>query len=961
MWGGWLAVVAWVGVLTGGTALGSDGHARLERLGETELAFVENRGQQDARVAYYLPGPDTAVYFTSRGLTLAFVGRTASAKEPSRWAVKVDFVGANRVTPVAEEPTAATVSYFRGARQRSVTGLRTYRRVVYRDLWPGIDLAYSGNGRRLKYEFVVAPGADPSRIRLAYRGADDVMVDASGRLATRTPVAEFHDDAPESYQVEGGTRVRVRSGFRVQAAADGKFTAGFDVGEYDPQRPLVIDPAMVVYAGFIGGGAMDAANGVAVDAGGAAYVVGTTFSSQATFPVTIGPDVTFNNVSDAYVAKIEPDGNGYVYAGFVGGPNSELGKAIAVDANGSAYIAGETNAPTANFPVKLGPDLTANGGTDCFVAKIDPFGTGLEYAGFFGGPSNDSCNGIAVDSSGAAYVTGDTQSGPPGFPVTVGPVLTYGGNGDAFVAKIKPNGSGLDYAGYIGGTLLDRGFGITVGADGSAYVTGQTSSTETNGFPVVVGPDLTYNGFASNPFVAKVDPSGLSLIYNGYLASGFGGTRGFGIAVDAAGAAYVAGDFGISKVDPSGASLVWSSGPGGTGIALDPTGAVYVAGSTTGGLTTTPDLDGTYGGQNDAFITKLDPTGTTIVYAGYIGGAGSDQATGIAVDPAGCAYVVGNTSTNDGSFPALVGPQLAFAGGTQDGFVTRICDPSTGLTTTTSTTHASTTTTSSTTSTTTTVVGPTTSTSSTTTTVTTTTTISTTTRPSSTTTTRRMLTTTSSTTTTLPIDPFLCYRTRLKQSVHVTLADAFDAGSYRGSSAGLFCLPAQVGGATVRDTVTDLTAIRIRGPHARRKRVKVENQMAAFALSVDTKRVDSLLVPSVSDPALVPDPASGVDRYRCVRIAMSSGTARFPAGETLQVTDQLGSRTLVVQKPTKLCLATAEDGGPVKNPDFHLMCAKVRTSGPRRAKGVQIKTEFGAGVIDLAGETELCVPSAVQP
>jgi len=950
-------VVVWLGVLAVGPALGAPGEARLDRLGETELAFVENRGQQDPRVAYYLPGPDTAVYFTSRALTLAFVGRVAAGKDVSRWAVKVDFVGAKAVTPVAEEPLPAVVSYFRGASEQSVTGLRTYRRVVYRDLWPGIDLAYSGNGRRLKYEFVVAPGADPSRIRLAYRGADDVRVDASGRLETHTPIADFHDDAPETYQIDGESRVGVRSGFRVERAADGTFTAGFDVGHYDPRRALVIDPAMVVYAGFIGGGAMDAANGVAVDAGGAAYVVGTTFSSQATFPVTVGPDVTFNNVSDAFVAKIGPDGIGYVYAGYVGGPNGELGKAIAIDAEGSAYIAGETNAPTANFPAKIGPDLTANGGTDCFVAKIDPFGTGLDYAGFFGGLSNDTCNGIAVDSSGAAYITGETASAPPSLPGLVGPSLTYGGNGDAFVAKIKPNGSGLVYAGFIGGALHDRAYGIAVGADGSAYVTGEAASDETS-FPVVVGPSLVHGPGSFVPFVAKVDPSGLSFIYLGYSPGGHG------IAVDAAGAAYVAGGGGTAKVDPSGASLVWSWSFSGsfsgtvTDVDVDPTGAVYLTGWTTGGIPATADFDATYNGGVDGFVTKLDPTGTSVVYAGYIGGAASDQATGIAVDPAGCAYVVGNSSTNNGSFPVLVGPQIAYAGGSQDGFVTRICDDSTGLTTTTSTTHPSTTSTSSTTTTTTTIVGPTTSTTAT---VTTTTTVTTTIRPSSTTTTRRMLTTTSSTTTTLPIDPFLCYRTRLKQPVRVGLADAFDTGSYQGSGAQLFCLPAQVGGATVRDTVTDLAAIRIRGPHARRKRVHVENQMAGFPLSVDTKRVDSLLVPSVRDPAVGPDPASGVDHYRCVRIAMSRGGATFPTGETLQVTDQLGSRTLTVRKPTKLCLATAEDGAPVKNPDFHLMCAKVRTGAPRRAKGVQIRTEFGAGVIDLAGETELCVPSAVQP
>ena len=173
-----------------------------------------------------------------------------------------------------------------------------------------------------------------------------------------------------------------------------------------------------------------------------------------------------------------------------------------MDSAGNAYVVGQTQSNQASFPVAFGPDLTFNGGTDAFVAKVNSAGTALDYAGYIGGASNDFGLGIAVDGSGNAYVVGQTQSNQTTFPVAIGPDLTFNGGFDAFVAKVNAAGTALDYAGYIGGEANDLGFAIAVDASGSAYVTGSTGSSE---FPVAVGPELTPNGNGgTDAFVAKV-------------------------------------------------------------------------------------------------------------------------------------------------------------------------------------------------------------------------------------------------------------------------------------------------------------------------------------------------------------------------------------------------------------------------------------------------------------------------
>ncbi len=534
----------------------------LEAYGKLPLYFIANQGQLDPRVAYYVQGRDTSIYFTERGVTLTIADANSSSEalvrpvayrgmsaarelappaQPQRWVVKLDFVDANpKVRPVGQQPTAALISYFKGPREEWNTGLPTYASLVYRDLWPGIDLVYSGAANHLKSTFLVQPGADPNQIKLSYRGATSVSINDAEQLQVSTPLGGFHEAKPYAYQEAPGRRLEVAAAYVLGGEASDGMQYSFRVGPYDQRKLLVLDPVVLLYAGYIGGSSTDFGLGIAVDRSGNAYVTGVTSSSQTSFPDTVGPDLTDNGDVDAFVAKVNHTGTALDYAGYIGGSGSDEGLGIAVDRSGNAYVTGLTTSSAASFPDTVGPDLTFNGNFDAFVAKVNATGTALDYAGYIGGTSQDQGNGIAVDPRGNAYVTGLTSSSAASFPATLGPDLTHNGGFDAFVAKVNRTGTALDYAGYIGGSSTDFGLGIAVDRSGNAYVTGQTTSSA-DSFPDTVGPDLTFNGGTFDAFVAKVNAAGTALDYAGYIG-GSGTDEGRGIAVDLRGNAYVTGE-----------------------------------------------------------------------------------------------------------------------------------------------------------------------------------------------------------------------------------------------------------------------------------------------------------------------------------------------------------------------------------------------------------------------------------
>jgi hypothetical protein len=726
---GWVAVLLLLcraGVAAAPTPDTGTGVHLDDSFGKLPLYFIENQGQEDPRVAFSVKGRETSLYFTSQGLTFVLngsappledarvkkvsfspeqgVGKGEETRDMGRWVAKLDFVGANpEVKPEGLELTPAVVSYFKGPREKWRTGLKTYGSVIYRELWPGIDLVYTGTVNRLKYSFLVKPGADPGRIRLAYRGVSSLSLSDAGQLEVKTPVKEFQDDQPVAWQEVEGRPVEVRTEYAIDAQVDkGAHGYGFKLGAYDRSKVLVLDPTVVVYCGYIGGSGDDEAMGIAVDSGGNAYVTGYTDSDEGSLPVAVGPDLTWNGGNyDAFVAKVNASG-ALVYCGYIGGSGSDEAMGIAVDGSGNAYVTGYTSSDQTTFPVTVAPGLTFNGGNyDAFVAMVNASGTALLYCGYIGGSGIDQGFGIAVDSHGYAYVTGFTTSDQTTFPVLLGPDLVYNFAGDAFVAKVNASGTGLLYCGYIGGSVLDQGFGIAVDSHGYAYVTGQTTSTEST-FPVADGPDVTSNG-GGDAFVAKVNPLGLTLAYCGYIG-GSGTDQGFAIAVDGGGNAYVTGsttstestfpvavgpgltsggggDAFVAKVNASGTALAYCgyiSGSGndcGRGIAVDGGGNAYVTGSTSSTESTFPVAVGPdltwNGGNYDAFVAKVNASGA-LVYCGYIGGSGSDYGRGIAVDGKGSTYLTGYTDSSEASFPVTVGPDLTFNEGSADAFVVKI-------------------------------------------------------------------------------------------------------------------------------------------------------------------------------------------------------------------------------------------------------------------------------------------------
>jgi Beta-propeller repeat/FG-GAP-like repeat len=607
----------------------------MDNFGKLPLSFIENQGQADARIFHYIQSPGRSVYFTKDGHTLSL--SKGKGEDAKAHIVKVELVGAAAEQIDGLERGSGIVSYFKGKKENWKTGIPTHSKIGYIQPWPGIDLAYDGSAGRLESIYTVAPHADPGLIKLRYSGQDSLRLDDKGSLVYTTSLGDVKETAPIAWQEINGQRLSVETSFKLL----NDNTVAFQIAAYDPALALVIDPTLL-YATYIGGSG-DEQGSIALDSLGNMYIAGSTES--ANFPVTVGPG--YGGSRDIYVAKLNPAGTEIVYASYIGGSGQDVGGGIAVDSDGNAFVAGATK--STDFPVTEGSlDTDFNGptdGEDAFFAKVNSTGTALIYASYIGGNGNDSAS-IAVDSAGNAYLTGYTRSS--NFPVTVGSLDTIynGGTADAYVAKVNPSGTALVYSGYIGGSGLDFPSDIAVDNAGNAYVSGSTDSAE-GSFP---------NGEGFGSFIPPIP--GFDQIQNGNR------------------------DVFVAKVNPSGSALVYASYIGGTaldedyGMALDSAGSVYVTGRTRSHdsfpVTIGPDL--TFNSPTvpanhpfDAFVVKVNPGGSALVYAGYIGGFDDDRGFGIAVDGAGNAYVTGNTTSTQATFPVIIGPDTTYNSGTNDG------------------------------------------------------------------------------------------------------------------------------------------------------------------------------------------------------------------------------------------------------------------------------------------------------
>jgi hypothetical protein len=610
------------------------------RYGRLPQSFEANLGQTAPEVRFVSRGPGYTLFLTPSEAVTTLRSAGGSA------IVRMRFAGA-RTAPAMEglDQLPGKIHYARGHdRGGRRTNIPSYAKVAYRAAYPGIDVVFHGDQGRLEYDFLVAPGAEPRAIRLAFDGVDALRLDGGGHLILTTPAGEIVQQAPFAYQHHGAERRRVPARYGLEGGREVRI----DVAEYDRRKPLVIDPVLM-YSTFLGGSGMDLARGIAADRFGNAYVTGATASLD--FPSTV-PAVPLG--WDTFVTKLDANGQNFVYSTFIAG---SWASAIAVDADGRAYVTGSADA---GLPWTAGAFQTTFGGgtADAFVARLDASGA-LDWATFLGGGRYDYAIGIAVDSDGISSVTGLTQSAD--FPTQSPFQAAYaGGWNDGFVSRLDPNGSALLWSSYLGGGGFDAGWGVAVDPGNNAFVAGYASA----GVAPDSGPGCTTQGL--DVVVAKVDPAGALA----YLACVGGSSAEYGraIAVDATGHAFVTGDTvstdfpmvsplqgtksGLSdgfvfRLDPAGSSLVYSTYLGGSNDEY-----AYVAGVTySKDFPVLSSLQG-FGGNSlaDAFLVKLRPQGSGLVYSTFLGGADDEDSGGFGTFVTvvrDVALLAGNTKSKD--------------------------------------------------------------------------------------------------------------------------------------------------------------------------------------------------------------------------------------------------------------------------------------------------------------------------
>jgi Beta-propeller repeat len=656
------------------------------------LAFETNQGQTDSHVKYLARGQGYTLFLTSSEAALSFSTRTSplSRAADSSASLRIQLLGGNTAPEIiAQEELPGTSNYFIGQDPKNWrTNIPQYARVVYRDAYPGIDLAYYGNQRQLEYDIVVAPGADSGRVRFAVHGAHRLHVNRSGDLVMRTTDSEVLWHKPLVYQNVNGTKRLIACRYLIHSGPE----FGFELGYYDRSKPLVIDPVLS-YSTYIGGTQDDWFGSLAIDASGNAYAAGFTKSSD--FPV-VNPLSTNTHFAggtyDATIVKLNATGTARLYATYLGGSKDEWARGIAVDSSGNAYVAGFTS--SGDFPTVNAYQSMLQGTQNAYLAKLGSTGSTLLYSSYLGGTGVDFARGIAADDNGNAYVVGYTNSSD--FPVQNALQAVYGGGlNDAFIAKFNTAVSSsvsLIYSTFLGGTGDDQATTVAIDSSGDAYIAGSTTSTN---FPTL-NPYQAINRGSNDIFVSEINASDSGLVFSTYLGGG-GDDIAHGIAVDSTGI-YVAGgttstnfptlnpvqavnggldDAILTKFDPTGSSLIYSTYYGGSGneycltLAVDPSGRAFLA-----GLTDSTDfpvlnsIQSTQAGLQDGFVIVFSASGTQIIYATYFGGNSFDEIQGIAVDAAGNAYIAGETfSSNFRVTPGVVQPKY---GGNGDAFVAKI-------------------------------------------------------------------------------------------------------------------------------------------------------------------------------------------------------------------------------------------------------------------------------------------------
>lgn len=584
-------------------------------------------------------------------------------------AIRVEYIGRNRPAwPAGEIETSSrpnglpSFQLLDGAQTGFFDGIR------YTGLYPGIDLEFRVVSSALKSQFELQPGAGADRISWRYSKGTALRILKDGVLEATTPEGSVRESRLIAWQTVKELRIPVPVAFEIGRDD----TVGLLVGPYDKHLPLVIDPVLT-FSATTGGSGTDVITGVSRDAAGNIYLAGWTDSTGFS---TASPTFPRGGGVDAFVMKLNGSSKNLVYLAYLGGSGDDRALAVAADGDGYVYVCGMTSSN--NFPLLSAHQGALNGSTNAFLTKLDPSGRKMLFSTYFGAPGSTIANAIALDRAGNIYVAGQTNS--TSLP-TVGPFQSGSGGGwDAFVAKFDSSGT-VQYASYLGGVGDDIALGVAVDLSGNAYVAGSTSSPN---FPVVSPLQNKLKGF-EDAFVAKVNAAGSALVYSTFLG-GSGGALGEpeqanAITVDNLGNAYVVGstnstdfpvvkayqpaftgydtDAFVAKLNPAGSQLVFSTYLGGTNkdvansVRIDSSFNVYVAGYTAStDFPLVQPLQALQGGLYDAFLTKFAAAGNTVLFSSFLGGAQNDIAYSIAGTN---EVIVGGSTASSEKFAGVAG------------------------------------------------------------------------------------------------------------------------------------------------------------------------------------------------------------------------------------------------------------------------------------------------------------------
>lgn len=669
----------------------------------TGISFIENVGQiNNSEVEYLAKGNNYDLLFSQD--EIIFSSTQNIEGEITSDVVTLNFENANsnpKINSLNKLP--GVVNFFKGNDSNnsynSYTDIATYAAIEYENLYENIDLIYSSNNGNLKSDFIVAPGADTSQIVLNYSGVEEISILDNGTLFIDTKLGELSEAPPIAYQEINGQQIEVEVTYELL----GNNQVGFDIGEYNSNYELIIDPT-IEYSTLIGGNSFDRGNGIAVDVAGNVYITGDTNSLDFPTINAIQPDfngggAVFNN--DAFVTKLDRNGT-ILWSTYFGGSNDEFGTDIAVDIDGGVYVTGNTN--SLDFLTVNAFQSAYGGGSfngDAFVTKLSSLGNNIQYSTYLGGRDEDIARGIAIDNNGNAFVTGSTGGfspfpAPPvpgfaDFPTTEDAFQTETTNNlnrDIFVTKLSRNGRTLDYSTLLGGLDFDAGIDIDVDNNGNAYITGSTRSFD---FPLQ-NPIQTFYGGDSDIFVSKLNQEGSDLLFSTFYGLS-DGDSGSGITIDLSENIYVSGttgtrifegdiaippvgDFptfnGFQNLFGGGGSdaivmkiqrdntLGYASFLGGNSsefandIVVNNFGNAYLTGSTAS--VNFPIINQFQEGvglglPDDVFVSKVANSGMFLDFSATIGGVGNESGNGIAIDPAANIYVVGFSDSLD--FPVI--------------------------------------------------------------------------------------------------------------------------------------------------------------------------------------------------------------------------------------------------------------------------------------------------------------------